>query len=52
MRHAVVDPSARSAAETIGGAPRLLIPVALVLIVVILGSWAFVREAPKVAENL
>jgi ABC-2 type transport system permease protein len=52
MRHAVVDPTARTAAETIGGAPRLLIPAAIVLVVCVLGTWAFVREAPRVAENL
>jgi ABC-2 type transport system permease protein len=52
MRHAVVDPTAASAAEAIGGATRLLIPVAIVAVVAILGSWAFIREAPRVAENL
>jgi ABC-2 type transport system permease protein len=52
MRHAVVDPSAASAAEAIGGAPRLLIPAGFVLVVCLLGTWAFSRQAPKVAENL
>ena len=52
MRHAVVDPTADSAAVVIGGAPRLLIPAAIVIVVAALGTWAFVREAPKVAENL
>jgi ABC-2 type transport system permease protein len=52
MRHAVVDPSARTAAEAIGGAPRLLIPAALIVVVCVLGTWAFTREAPRVAENL
>jgi ABC-2 type transport system permease protein len=52
MRHAVVDPGARGAAEVIGGAPRLLIPAAIVLIVTAVGTWAFIREAPRVAENL
>lgn len=52
MRHAVVDPTARTAAETIGGAPRLLIPAAIVVATCVLGAWAFAREAPKVAENL
>lgn len=52
MRHAVVDPTARTAAETIGGAPRLLVPLAVVAIVAALGVWAFVRQAPRVAENL
>jgi ABC-2 type transport system permease protein len=52
MRHAVVDPGARTAAVAIGGAPRLLIPAGVVVIVALLGAWAFSREAPKVAENL
>jgi ABC-2 type transport system permease protein len=52
MRHAVVDSSASSAAEAIGGATRLLIPAAVVLITAIVGFWAFIREAPRVAENL
>ena len=52
MRHAVIDPSARTAAEAIGGGVRLLIPAAIVVVVAVLGIWAFVREAPRVAENL
>jgi ABC-2 type transport system permease protein len=52
MRHAIMDPSAPSAAEAIGGAPRLLIPLGLVLGVLALGWWVFAREAPRVAENL
>jgi ABC-2 type transport system permease protein len=52
MRHAVVDSSASSAAEAIGGTTRLLIPAAVVLITAVVGFWAFLREAPRVAENL
>jgi ABC-2 type transport system permease protein len=52
MRHAVVDPGASSAAQVIGGAPRLLIPAAIVVVVTVIGTWAFIREAPRVAENL
>jgi ABC-2 type transport system permease protein len=52
MRHTVVDPSAPSAAEAIGGGGRLLIPLAIILAASALGIWAFVREAPRVAENL
>jgi ABC-2 type transport system permease protein len=52
MRHAVVDPTAATAAEAIGGTARLLIPAAIVVVVCVLGVWAFVREAPRVAENL
>lgn len=52
MRHAIMDPSAPSAAEAIGGAPRLLIPLGIVVGVLVLGAWVFAREAPNVAENL
>jgi ABC-2 type transport system permease protein len=50
MRHAVIDPAAPSAAEAMGGS--LAIPAAIVVAVAVLGAWAFVREAPRVAENL
>jgi ABC-2 type transport system permease protein len=52
VRHAVVDPTAPTAAETIGGSVRLLIPLAIVVVVFVLGLWVFNREGPRVAENL
>jgi ABC-2 type transport system permease protein len=52
MRHAVIDPHAAGAAEAIGGTARLLIPLVIVVVVAVLGVWAFIREAPRVAENL
>lgn len=52
MRHAVVDPNAAGAAEAIGGAPRLLIPLGITLGLFALGLWAFNREAPRIAERL
>jgi ABC-2 type transport system permease protein len=52
MRHALIDPGAPSAAQAIGGAPRLLIPLALVTVVFALGIWVFMREAPRIAEDL
>lgn len=42
----------RSAAVEIGGAVRLLIPLALIFGVFALGLWVFNREAPRIAENL
>jgi ABC-2 type transport system permease protein len=51
-RHAVVDPHAPTAARMIGGAPRLAIPIALVLVTFVLGFWLFNREAPRIAEQL
>ncbi len=51
-RHAIIDPGAPSAAAAIGGAPRLLIPLALLIIVCALGYWIFDRSAPSIAEEL
>jgi ABC-2 type transport system permease protein len=52
FRHAMLDPSAPSAAAAVGGAPRLLIPAAVVIGAFALGLWFFNREAPVVAEEL
>jgi ABC-2 type transport system permease protein len=52
MRHAMLDPSAPSAATAIGGELRLLIPLGLILGIFALGLWLFTREAPRIAENL
>jgi ABC-2 type transport system permease protein len=52
MRHVLIDPSAPSAAEAIGGSARLLIPLGLTLAVFALGAWVFAREAPRIAEDL
>jgi ABC-2 type transport system permease protein len=52
VRHAVIDPGAPSAADVIGGAAWLLVPLAVTALVVALGAWVFTREAPRIAENL
>jgi len=52
FRHAVIDPSAPSAAAAAGGSARLLIPAAVVIGVAALGFWYFDREAPRMAEDL
>ena len=51
-RHAIIDPGAPSAAAAIGGAPRLLIPLALLIAVCVLGYVIFDRSAPSIAEEL
>jgi ABC-2 type transport system permease protein len=51
-RHALVDPTAPSAAQAIGGAPRLLIPFGIVVLACAVGFWVFNREAPRIAEEL
>jgi ABC-2 type transport system permease protein len=52
MRHAVLDPTASSAVDAIGGWPRLLIPLGIIVFSVVLGVWTFRREAPRIAEHL
>ena len=52
MRHSLIDPTAPTAAEAIGGGIRLLIPLLVVVGVFALGAWVFAREAPRIAEDL
>lgn len=52
VRHWLIDPSAPSAAEAIGGAELLLIPAGIAVTVCALGVWYFNREAPRIAEEL
>ena len=52
MRHAFIDPDAPSAAELAGGAPWLLVPIALSALILGLGLWVFTRQAPRIAERL
>lgn len=52
IRHSVFDPGAPSAADAIGGAPLLAVPVGLVLLAFAVGFWVFNRTAPAVAEEL
>lgn len=51
-RHALVGSSQPGAAEAIGGAPRLLVPLALVVGAFVFGVWLFGRVASKMAEDL
>ena len=51
-RHAVIDPTAPSTADVMGGYGLLLIPAALVVGAVVAGSLVFQREAPTMAERL
>jgi ABC-2 type transport system permease protein len=52
MRHALIDPTAMTAATAAGGWTRLLIPAGITLGLVVLGFWYFNREAPRIAEEL
>jgi ABC-2 type transport system permease protein len=53
--HAVIrnpSPPFRSAAAAAGGPAHLIVAIAIIPAVFGLGSWVFMREAPRVAENL
>lgn len=52
VRHALIDPTAPSAAAAIGGAPRLLIPLAILVAVCVSGYVTFNRSAPRIAEEM
>jgi len=52
MRHAFLDPAAPSAFEVIGPDYRMLLPVGIVAGTFALGLWVFMRETPRIAENL
>ncbi|MDX6648934.1 MAG: type transport system permease protein [Solirubrobacteraceae bacterium] len=52
VRHAVIDPSAPSAAAAAGGSARLLVPLAIIVGAFGFGYWVFDREAPRIAEDM
>ena len=52
FRHAVIDPSAPSLTKTDGGVVGALVPVALAVLIFILGLWVFHRESPNAPENI
>jgi ABC-2 type transport system permease protein len=51
-RHAIIDPRHPSAASAIGGGAMILIPIAIALVVIVVGFFVFDRQAPRVAEQL
>jgi ABC-2 type transport system permease protein len=51
-RHAMIDPSHPSAADAAGGIEYLLIPLAIGLLILIVGGQLFRKRAPRVAEEL
>jgi len=52
FRHAVIDPTAPSAAEAIGGGAWLLVPFGVLVGLLVLGFVVFNRMAPVAAEEL
>lgn len=51
-RHAVLDPTAPSAAAAIGGTGRLLVPLGIIAVLFVAGLVCFARMAPRIAEEL
>lgn len=51
-RHALVDPSAPSAAAAAGGAVWLAVPLALTGALAVAGLWLFRARAPRIAERM
>jgi ABC-2 type transport system permease protein len=52
FRHAIIDPTAPSAAAAMGGWALLLIPIGIVAITCLAGFTVFNRMAPHIAEDL
>ena len=52
MRHALIDPTAPSAAEVAGGGEHVLVTLTLVATLLAIGLVVFRRMAPRAAENL
>jgi ABC-2 type transport system permease protein len=52
FRHAMIDHSALSAGQALGGWWQLLEPLAIVVATLGIGFWVFNRSAPLIAENL
>ncbi len=51
-RHLMISPEYFSSADAIGGAERLIVPLAIVAGTFALGLHVFNREAPRIAEEL
>jgi ABC-2 type transport system permease protein len=52
FRHAVINHAADSASFPLGGEKWLAIPIAITLVIFVLGFYVFNRVAPRVAEDL
>ena len=51
-RHWLIDPSALSAPQAIGGWGMMMIPLGISAVVCVLGVYLFNREAPRIAEDV
>lgn len=48
----VIEPSAPTAVDLVGGVPKLLLSAVIYIAVSAFGIWIFRREAPRIAEDL
>jgi ABC-2 type transport system permease protein len=51
-RHWIIDPTAPTPFDAIGGWPWIAVPIAIWVTAIALGMWVFSREAPWIAERL
>lgn len=51
-RHALIDPSYMTASSAIGGSWRLLAPLAVIVVLNVVGYRVFAKNAPRIAEEL
>jgi ABC-2 type transport system permease protein len=52
FRHAMLDPSWETPAHVYGSPWLLAVPLGVVVLVLVVGSWVFAHEAPLIAEEL
>jgi ABC-2 type transport system permease protein len=52
FRHAMINRSTLSAGQVMGSWAALLEPLALVVVIIVVGFWVFNREASHIAEDL
>ena len=52
FRNAMLDTSWETPARVYSSDWMLLIPIAIVIVTVVVGSWVFAHEAPRIAEEL
>ncbi len=52
FRHAVIDPSNPSVAEAMSSDALALVPLALIVLIAVVGLRYFNRKAPRIAEEL
>ena len=52
VRHWIIDPSAPTAVEAVGGWAHMVAPATIFVGVCVIAVWVFNREAPRVAEEL